>query len=338
MDSLYVVEQGCYLRKDGESLKIMKGRKVIQTIPASGLRRLVIAGWSSLTGAVLDFLIRNQVDTVFMTPTGRFRARLLLDDTGHVELRQKQYVRLADNDFKAAAARAVAAGKLENHIRFLRRRASQREIPELASVALQIKALSRQLEGEKDLDRIRGMEGYAARLMYGVFGLLITNEKFEFKGRNRRPPLDPVNALLSFVYTLLTNEVQNAIKVAGLDPYLGALHEPGRGRPSLACDLVEEWRAWGERMVLTLINRKVVEPEDFILKRARSKGQRPVEMKPAVCRALIEAFEKQMAHRVYYQAEEETTTLRMIMYGQARVFAGSLEEGADIYQPFLLPH
>ena len=100
MDSLYVVEQGCYLRKDGESLKIMKGRKVIQTIPASGLRRLVIAGWSSLTGAVLDFLIRNQVDTVFMTPTGRFRARLLLDDTGHVELRQKQYVRLADKDFK----------------------------------------------------------------------------------------------------------------------------------------------------------------------------------------------------------------------------------------------
>ena len=338
MDSLYIVEQGCYLRKDGESLKIMKGRKVIQNIPASGLRRLVIAGWNSLTGSVLDFLIRNQVDTVFMTPTGRFRARLLLDDTGHVELRQKQYVRLADTEFKTGSARAVVAGKLENHVRFLRRRSSQRDIPELASVALQIKALTRQLEGEKDIERIRGMEGYAARLMYSVFGFLIKNEKFQFSGRNRRPPLDPVNALLSFVYTLLTNEVQNAIKVAGLDPYLGALHEPGRGRPSLACDLVEEWRAWGERMVLTLINRKVVDPGDFIQKRPTSKGERPVEMKPAVCRALITSFERLMAHSVYYPAGDETTTLRMIMYGQARVFAASLDEGAETYRPFLLPH
>ncbi len=338
MDSLYIVQQGCYLRKDGDSLKIMKGRRVIQTIPAAGLKRLVIAGWNSLTGAVLDFLIRNQVDTVFMTPTGRFRARLLLDDTGHVELRQKQYVRLADEKFKICTARAVVAGKLENHIRFLRRRSGQRDIPELAETALQIKALSRQLESENDIERIRGIEGYGARLMYGVFGLLITNEKFEFNGRNRRPPRDPVNALLSFVYTLLTNEVQNALKIVGLDPYLGALHETGRGRPSLACDLVEEWRVWGERMVLTLINRKMVVPEDFVCRKALKSGERPVEMKPAVSRALIGAYEKQMGHRVYYAVQEEVTTLRMIIYGQAKCFARSLGHGADIYQPFLIPH
>lgn len=338
MDFLYIVEQGCYLRKDGESLKIMKGKRVIEHIPAADLKRLVIAGWNSLTGAVLDFLIKNKVDTVFMTPSGRFRARLLLDDTGHVELRQKQYVRLADQNFKTATARAVVAGKLENHIRFLRRRARQREIPELASVALQIKALARQLAGEGDIDRIRGIEGYAARLLYSVFDLLITNRKFDFQGRNRRPPLDPVNALLSFVYTLLTNEVQNAIKLAGLDPYLGALHEPGRGRPSLACDLVEEWRVWGERMVLRLINRNMIEPEDFVFRKARASGQRPVEMKPDICRALISAFEKQMAHRTFYPLQDEKTSLRMIMYAQAREFVRSLEENAEGYRPFLLPH
>ncbi len=338
MDSLYVVEQGCYLKKDGDSLKIMKGRRVIQTIPAAGLKRLVIAGWNSLTGAVLDFLIKNRVDTVFMTPSGRFRARLLLDDTGHVELRQKQYVRLADTGFKTATARAVVAGKLQNHIRLLRRRASQRDLRELASAALQIKALASRLEEENDLERIRGIEGYAARLLYGVFGLMITNENFEFRGRNRRPPRDPVNALLSFVYTLLTNEVQNAIKLAGLDPYLGALHEPGRGRPSLACDLVEEWRAWGERMVLTLINRRVTGPDDFVFRTALDSGERPVEMKPDVCRALISAFERQMEHRVFYEARGESASLRMIMYGQARRFAHSLEEGAEIYRPFLMPH
>ena len=338
MDSLYVVEQGCYLRKDGESLKIMKGKKVIQIIPASGLKRLVIAGWSSLTGAVLDFLIRNQVDTVFLTPTGRFRARLLLDDTGHVELRQRQYVRLAEHGFRLATARAIVTGKLDNHVHFLRRRASQRDIPEFSAVALQIKALAAQCASLNDLERLRGVEGYAARLMYGVFGLLITNDGFEFRGRNRRPPLDPVNALLSFVYTLFTNEVQNAIKVAGLDPYLGALHEPGRGRPSLACDLVEEWRVWGERMVLALINRKVLEPSDFVFKKVRGNGDRPVEMKPGVCRALISAFEKQMEHRVYYPPGDEATTLRRIIHAQARMFAASLASGANIYQPFLVPH
>ncbi len=338
MDSLYIVEQGCYLRKDGESLKIMKGKRIIQTIPATGLKRLIIAGWSSLTGAVLDFLIRNQVDTVFITPTGRFRARLLLDDSGHVELRQRQYVRLADNHFQLETARAIVRGKLENHVRFLRRRATQRNIPELAATALQIKALGARCASTKNIEELRGIEGYGARLMYSVFGLLITNDNFRFSGRNRRPPLDPVNALLSFVYTLLTNEVQNAIKVAGLDPYLGALHEPGRGRPSLACDLVEEWRAWGERMVLSLINRKVLEPSDFIVKKAQSNGQNPVEMKPAVCRALISAFEKQMAHKVYFPPKDETTTLRRIIMEQARRFADSLNEDAEIYQPFLLPH
>ncbi len=338
MDSLYIVEQGCYLRKDGDSLKIMKGKKVVQTIPATGLKRLVISGWNSLTGAVLDFLIRNQVDTVFMTPTGRFRARLLLDDTGHVELRQKQYVRLSDNTFKVQTAKAVVAGKLENHIRLLRRRAVQRNIPELASVALQIRALSRQLEKEDDLERIRGLEGYGARLLYGVLGTLISNDRFVFSGRNRRPPRDPVNALLSFVYTLFTNEVQNALKVAGLDPYLGALHEPGRGRPSLACDLVEEWRAWAERMVLTLINRKVLVPEDFVFRKALKSGDRPVEMKPAVSRALIAAYEKQMEHRVFYPAVDEVTSIRMIIHGQARLFARSLNDGAEIYRPFLMPY
>jgi CRISPR-associated protein Cas1 len=147
-----------------------------------------------------------------------------------------------------------------------------------------------------------------------------------------------VNALLSFVYTLLTNEVQNALKIAGLDPYLGALHAPGRGRPSLACDLVEEWRAWGERMVLTLINRKVMVPEDFVYRKPVKSGDRPVEMKPAVSRALIGAYEKQMEHRVYYPAQDEVTTLRMIVHGQARRFATSLEDDAEVYEPFLLPH
>jgi len=168
-----------------------------------------------------------------------------------------------------------------------------------------------------------------------VFGLLLREEGFVFSGRNRRPPRDPVNALLSFVYTLFTNEIVNGIKRTGLDPYLGALHEIAHGRPSLACDLVEEWRVFGERLVLTLINRKVVRPGDFIYDTgAGEDGDLPVRMKPAVSRALIGAYYRQLEQSMLYPYNGEQTALRWIMHGQCRRLAESLEPEGKKYQPF----
>lgn len=335
MDSLYILEQGSFIRKDGDCLKIIRDRTVLDTIPASGLRQLTLAGRTSLSGAVLDFLIKNRIDTVFLTINGRFRARLLLDESGHVALRQQQYLRLADETFKLDLARRIVRGKLENQARMLLRRAGQYDIEELRVVGVRIKALQHKLTAAEDTDQVRGVEGYAARLYYSVFGLLLRQDGFTFTGRNRRPPRDPVNALLSFVYTLFTNEVLNGIKRTGLDPYLGALHEITPGRPSLACDLVEEWRIFGERLVLTLINRNVVKPHDFVFDQAApGSGELPVRMKPAVSRALIAAYYKQLEQSLFYSFTEQQTTLRWIMHGQCRRLAESLQtEGAE-YLPF----
>ena len=168
-----------------------------------------------------------------------------------------------------------------------------------------------------------------------MFGFLLKGDGFSFTGRNRRPPRDPVNALLSFVYTLFTNEILNGIKRAGLDPYLGALHEIAPGRPSLACDLVEEWRIFGERLVLTLINRKVVKPDDFIYNPAGNEnGERPVQMKPAVSRALIHAYYRQLEQSMFYPHTGQQTALRWIMHSQCRRLAESLEPDGVRYQPF----
>lgn len=174
---------------------------------------------------------------------------------------------------------------------------------------------------------------------------MIRNERFTFNGRNRRPPLDPVNALLSFVYTLLTNEVTSAINACGLDPYMGALHEISYGRPSLACDLVEEYRTFlGDRLVLGLINRKVMTPDDFIYRKSSQKTyadeeemkvRRPVEMRPPVRRAFLSAYEQMMERTVGRGREPGRTTYRRLILSQVRAFGDYLQEPEKVYSPFV---
>ena len=344
MDAVYVIEPGSYLRREGQSLKIMKDRRMLEQIPAKGLKRLTLIGYVSMSGGVLDFLIANRVETVFITPTGRFRARLALDEHAHVALRKAQYLRLNEPVFALKTARLIVGGKAGNMIRFLLLRARQYDNEELKMAAVKLKGLASVLNTVEGLDALRGMEGAGARIYFNVFSLLIKNNQFSFKGRNRRPPLDPVNAMLSFIYTLLTNEVLSAIKSCGLDPYLGSLHEISYGRPSLACDLVEEYRSFlADRMVLGLINRKMISPNDFIYREntpreftdeAEMKNKRPIEMKPAIIRALIRAYEEMMTRSISHPGTGKKLTYRFLLLQQARDFASYLKEEQGDYKPF----
>jgi CRISPR-associated protein Cas1 len=338
MQTLYVLESGSYLRKEGETLVILKGKQRVDTIPAAGLKQLTLAGRASISGAVLDFLINHGIDTVFMTMDGRFRARLLLDDSSHTALRQQQYLRLSDPSYKQGLAAVIVREKLENQSRLLLRRASQYNQPQLRTVGVQIKALRGKSTAAADLDTLRGIEGYGSRLYFSAFGLLLRNEAFHFHGRNRRPPRDPVNALLSFVYTLFTNEVLNGVKSAGLDPYCGALHEIVAGRPSLACDLVEEWRPAAERLVLGLINRKAILPDDFVYRSEQEQGENllPVSMKPNAARALIAAYQRQLEEQMVYPPTGLKTSVRWIIHSQCRHCAESIKSG-EMYSPFQMP-
>jgi CRISP-associated protein Cas1 len=344
MEAIYVLEPGTFLKREGASLKLMRGGEVMTSIPADGLKRLILVGYVSLTGAVLDFLISNRVETVFLTPTGRFRARLGIDEHRHVVLRKAQYGVLGRPEAALATARMIVGGKTRNMLSFLMLRARQYDIPQVRMVAAQLRGLWLQVQEASEMEIVRGLEGAAARAYFSVFSHLIKNDDFKFNGRNRRPPLDPVNALLSFVYTLLTNEVLSAIKTCGLDPYLGSLHDVSYGRPSLACDLVEEYRCFlGDRLVLGLLNRKSMELDDFVYKKPppadftdeqEMKDRRPVEMKPAVSRAFVAAYEEMMKRSVNYPVLQKKISYRWLMVQQVRNFADYLTGAVESYKPF----
>ncbi len=338
------MEPGCYVRREGNALCVIKDGRTINRVPAEDLKRMILVGNVNLTGAVLDFLIQQRVETVFMTATGRFRARLGIDEHRHVALRKAQYLKLSDPQFAAKTACRIVIGKITNMHRFLLLRARRYKDDTLRSASAAMKMIISRLENETDMDRIRGLEGAATRLYFQAFPGLVRNDRFTFNGRNRRPPLDPVNALLSFVYTLLTNEVLSAVKARGLDPYLGALHEISYGRPSLACDLVEEYRSFlGDRLVLGLINRKAVSPEDFIFRKsapagytdeAEMKAKRPVEMKPLVSRTFIAAYEEMMKRTVSWGPEKKNLNYRWVIMSQVGAFADFLLNSDGVYTPF----
>ena len=287
--------------------------------------------------------------TVFLTATGRFRARLGIDEHRHVQLRQAQYFKLSESTYAATVAARLVAAKLENMAGLLIIRARDYGEARLRVAAAQIRSLKKAAVSDPpDLARLRGLEGAGTRIYFAEFGRMIKNPAFAFNGRNRRPPRDPVNALLSFVYTLLTNDVQSAIKARGLDPYLGTLHEISYGRPSLACDLVEEYRCpLGDRMILGLINRRMIRPDDFVYKaqppdnfidEREMKEKRPVVMKPAVMRTFITAYEEMMNRKIRYGKDNSKTTYRAVMHRQVSSFADSLLADGQIYDPFRLDH
>lgn len=345
MERFYVLEPNTVLRKSGSLLILMRGAEKLAEIPLEGLEQLVLTGYTSLTGSVLDTLIRNRVETVLVTPRGRFRARLLVDEHKHVQRRRAQYLQLSRPEVAVRLARSLVRGKLRNSARFLALRGSQYGDESLRTASARIRALGAMVENAHDLDVLRGIEGQGGALYFRAFPRLIRAEGFPFDGRSRRPPLDPVNALLSFVYTLLTLEVLNGVKIAGLDPYLGSLHDIEYGRPSLACDLVEEWRAFlGDRLVLSLINRQVIQPEDFIHRATDSpdgvdeedlKHKRPVEMKPKTARAFIQAYEAWMATPVPLPGKTQKTDHRGLIRFQVRRLLDYLMGETESYEPYL---
>ena len=345
MDTVYILEPGCYIRREGASLKVFKDKTLIDQIPAAGLKRLTLIGYVSLSGAVLDFLIQNRIETVFMTPTGRFRARLAIDEHRHVALRESQFLKLSDREFALKTAVIFVGGKLRNMVHLVSAHGSRYGNQTLKAKAARINAILRQCSKPvSDVKIARGIEGAATQIYFSAFGELIRNPMFTFKGRNRRPPLDPVNALLSFVYTLLTNAVLSAIKASGLDPYYGALHEVSYGRPSLACDLVEEYRSHlADRLVLSIINRKMVTPNDFIYRadppnnyidEQEMREKRPVEMKPQIRKTLVASYEEMMNRKILYPPEAKRVTYRHLLLKQARAFGKYLKDPDSRYQPF----
>lgn len=338
LNTLYVTTQGAYLAKDGETVAVRVEHETRLRVPIHNLDGVVCFGQVTASPFLLGFCAERGVRVSMLTERGRFLARVEGPVSGNVLLRREQY-RLADSDAgSAAVARSLLAGKIANSrwvlLRWLRAPTDSSGEEAVRGTAERLRFELSALAREPTLDGLRGIEGRAARLYFEVFDRLISQqrESFAFHGRTRRPPQDPVNALLSFLYTLLRHDCESALESVGLDPAVGFLHRDRPGRASLALDLMEELRPYlADRLALSLVNKRQVRAEGFTRDAAGA-----VWMDDATRKAVITAFQQRKDEAIVHPFLGDKTTVGMLSHLQALLLARTLRGDLEAYPPFVV--
>ena len=339
LNTLFVTTQGAYLRLEGETLCVeIEQQKKLQ-VPLHHLGSIAVFGDIMLTPALLRRCASDGRSVVFLDRNGAFGARLEGPVSGNILLRQAQYQAAQDNDTALRLARACVAGKLRNSRHVLLRGARDAKSDDDAQALRQATRLLaghlRKLPAAGNLDVVRGLEGDSARVYFGVLAALMRSdqrESFQFVGRNRRPPRDSFNALLSFIYTLLTHDCRSALEGVGLDPQLGFLHKVRPGRPGLALDLVEEFRAAiADRLTLTLINRGQINSKHF---EPRPGGA--VYLNDEGRKTVLTAYQQRKQEELLHPLLEQNTPIGLLPHVQARLLARTLRGDMGNYLPFLI--
>jgi CRISPR-associated protein Cas1 len=337
LNTLFVTTQGAYLSKEGETVLVsVEGEKRLQ-LPVHTLGGIVCFGRVTCSPFLMGFCAENNVGLSFLTENGRFLARVQGPVSGNVLVRREQYRRADDAKYSADIARFILAGKIANS-RTVLQRALRDHGEKIAHAEVQhaIDLLGdalKRLEHIDDLDVLRGVEGETARCYFGVWDHVITHQKeaFFFKGRNRRPPLDNVNCLLSFVYTLMLHDVRSALEGVGLDPAVGFLHRDRPGRPGLALDLMEEFRPFfADRLVLSLINLGQVNAKEF---GASETGA--VTMSDDSRKEVIVSYQKRKQDEILHPFLGEKVAIGILFHIQALLLARYLRGDLDGYPPFV---
>lgn len=338
LNTLYVTTQGAYLAREGENLLVRVEQETRFRVPVHTLSSVICFGQVGASPSLMNLCAESGVTLAFLSEQGRFLARVEGPVSGNVLLRTEQYHRARDPAASATLARSFVAGKVINSRAVLLRAAREQQTGApgrdgLRAAAHRMGMMTRKLGGSPELEEIRGHEGDASRIYFGAFDPMIVAQKddFTFKGRNRRPPLDAVNALLSFVYTLLVHDVRSALEGVGLDPAVGYLHRLRPGRPSLALDLMEELRApLADRLVLTLINRRQVIGAGF----TTAEGGE-VRMNEATRKEVLQAWQKRKQEEISHPFLNETIPIGMIPHAQALLLARHLRGDLDAYPPMI---
>jgi CRISPR-associated protein Cas1 len=336
LNTLYVTTQGAYVARDGETVAVRVEQETRLRIPIRTLSSVVCFGQVTCSGPAMGLCAEHGVAVSFLTEHGRFLARVQGPVSGNVLLRREQY-RRSEGEACAGIAASIVIGKVANSrtvlLRAARERAAEGEAAELEKAAMRLGYVLEELRRPRSVEEIRAYEGEAARAYYRVFDSLITasRESFFFHGRSRRPPLDSVNALLSFLYTLLTHDVAAALETVGLDPAVGYLHADRPGRPSLALDLVEELRpVLGDRLALGLVNRRQVGGAGF-----RTLESGAVTMDDDTRKEVLTAYQKRKQEEIVHPYLGERVAFGLIPYVQANLLARHLRGDLDGYPPFL---
>lgn len=334
LNTLYVTTPESYLSRDGMNVVISVKQQEVFRIPVINLESIVTFGFVGASPGLMCLCADNGVSLTFLSPHGRFVSRVQGPTKGNVLLRKAQFHLTEDEEWSTHLARLIVAGKIQNSRNVLRR--FVRDYGTNAEVEGAAEALDserREALKSKDRSALMGVEGMAANCYFSVFSNLILQQKndFPFNGRNRRPPKDAVNALLSFAYTLLANETAAALETVGLDPYVGFYHTLRPGRTSMALDLMEEMRAYmGDRFVLSLINRKQVSFKDFIY-----QGEKGVVLTEDGRRTFLEAWQKRKKEDIVHPYLGEKIPVGLLPYVQAMLLARYVRNDIDDYPVFL---
>jgi CRISPR-associated protein Cas1 len=333
LNTLYITRQESYLHKERETIVIKQKDEKLGQFPALTIGNILCFGQVSVSPFLMGYCAEQGIGLAFYTEFGRFLARIQGKQSGNVLLRRAQY-RWADDEQKSAGVgRVIIAAKIANS-----RSVLQREIRNhgnnilLEKAIVHLAASLRSLKVASTLDEIRGIEGEAAAIYFSVFNELLRNTGFAFGGRIRRPPTDPVNALLSFVYSLVTQECVSALQGVGLDPHVGFLHRDRPGRASLALDILEEFRAsWADRFVLTLINRKQIQIHDF-----KSEASGAVRLTDDARKNLLAAYQERKQVEVIHSYMDESVPVGMLPHCQALLMARHIRGDMESYTPYVV--
>ena len=337
LNTLFVTSEDIYLSLDGENVVASREKEAVARYPLHTLTAILTFAYPGASPALMGACAQRGISLSFCTPRGKFLARVTGEANGNVLLRRTQY-RMADDPVQSCGiARAMVFGKVHNarwSIERTRRDHGLRvDDQRLGEVSSQLKTMLSQLLQETDLDSLRGVEGASAAAYFGVFDQMILGDRsvFHFETRSRRPPLDPVNALLSFAYSLLSHDCAGALESVGLDSYVGFLHRDRPGRSSLALDLMEESRpCMADRFVLTCINNRIFQKTDFVY---RENGG--VLLSESGRRTFLQRWQERKKDSLTHPFLGEKVPWGLVPYLQALLLARFLRGDLEAYPPFL---
>lgn len=335
LNTLYVTTPEAYLSKDGQNIVVSVHQEEIFRIPAINIEGIVTFGYMGASPGVMKLCSDCNISLTFLSPHGRFISRIQGTTKGNVLLRKKQYQLSDDESWSLHIAQLMIAGKIQNYRNILRRYIRDYGENEDINKAVQtLEQAKRNALTAPNKTILIGHEGIASNAYFDVFPTLILNQKetFSFHGRSRRPPKDAVNAMLSFAYTLIANDLTAALETIGLDPYIGFLHTLRPGRTSLALDMMEELRAYlGDRFVLSLINKKQITSKEFLF-----QGDNGVVLNDNGKKTFLAAWQNRKRETITHPYLNEKIEIGLLPYVQAMLLARYIRQDIDNYPVFLI--
>jgi CRISPR-associated protein Cas1 len=333
MGTVYITQDDSFIGKTDERLTVRANKQTLLDVPFIKVDGVVVLGRATVSPAVVIELLERKIALSFLTTTGRYLGRLEPELTKNIFVRSAQWKAIAPSETALHLVRGFVRGKLKNYRQALLR--SQRDCPtlQLQPAITQLEQAIAPIDATHTIDSLRGLEGNGSAAYFGSFNALIRAEGFQFTTRNRRPPTDPVNALLSLGYALLRHDVQSAVNLVGFDPYLGYLHTERYGRPSLALDLMEEFRPLVvDAIVLSALNRRVVSPTDFVTEPLSNA----VSLTPEGLRTFLRLYEQKKQSKFKHPVLQTQCTYQEAFEIQARLMAKYLMGETEKYPPLVL--